>query len=709
MPSALLRQLEAHLGAPFSELALAQQALVWLADEASYAAQLHAAARYAAWAVHDPAGRHRHREGVLFRVSEKHDPLQRVAVAESDQCGTTWLRAPAETPRRQRDGFALSDHGHDLAAGLAEAKYCIFCHNQGKDSCSTGARTSGGEFHKTALGATRAGCPLSEKISEMQQVRAAGQAVAALAIICVDNPMVAGTGHRICNDCMVGCIYQNQNRDPVDIPQSETRILKDVLELPWGFEIYSLLTRWNPLNLRRPLPRTATGRTVLVVGMGPAGYTLAHHLMNDGHAVVAIDGLKIEPLAADLPGRDLMGRVVPFRLIRDVGELRAGLAERINAGFGGVAEYGITVRWDKNFLKLIRLLLERRGEFALYGGTRFGAALTLDSARELGFDHVALCTGAGRPSVLDIPNGLARGVRTASDFLMALQLTGAARAATLANLQIRLPVIVVGGGLTAIDTCTEALAYYPVQVEKFLVRFERLSRTLGEAAVRSEWTQEEGLIADEFLAHARALRALCANAEVQRCEPDVLGLLDSWGGARIAYRRRMTESPAYRNHEEITKALEEGIAFGEQLTPTAVEVDDFGHARALRVRHGPSGAEFALPARTILVAAGTTPNTVLAREDARFTLDGKYFQALDESGAPVTPERSTKPATAQVLTQVLPDGFGVSFFGDLHPSFAGNVVAAMASAQRGYPVLSRLLARRPAAASRFDGMRRGAR
>ena len=30
------------------------------------------------------------------------------------------------------------------------------------------------------------------------------------------------------------------------------------------------------------------------------------------------------------------------------------------AGFGGVAEYGITVRWNKNFLKVIRLLLERR-------------------------------------------------------------------------------------------------------------------------------------------------------------------------------------------------------------------------------------------------------------------------------------------------------------------------------------------------------------
>jgi flavin-dependent dehydrogenase len=38
---------------------------------------------------------------------------------------------------------------------------------------------------------------------------------------------------------------------------------------------------------------------VLIVGLGPAGFTLAHHLMNDGHTVVAIDGLKIEPLGFD--------------------------------------------------------------------------------------------------------------------------------------------------------------------------------------------------------------------------------------------------------------------------------------------------------------------------------------------------------------------------------------------------------------------------
>jgi NADPH-dependent glutamate synthase beta subunit-like oxidoreductase len=50
-----------------------------------------------------------------------------------------------------------------------------------------------------------------------------------------------------------------------------------------------------------------------------------------------------------------------------------------------------------------------------------------------------LAAGAGRPTVLDIPNGLAPGVRTASDFLMALQLTGAAKNDSIANMQLRLP------------------------------------------------------------------------------------------------------------------------------------------------------------------------------------------------------------------------------------------------------------------------------
>ena len=252
---------------------------------------------------------------------------------------------------------------------------------------------------------------------------------------------------------------------------------------------------------------------------------------------------------------------MPFKPIRDIAELHEPLDARVMAGFGGVAEYGITVRWDKNFLKIVRLLLERRSRFALFGGVRFGGTLTAEDAFALGFDHVALAIGAGRPTVLDMPNGLARGVRTASDFLMALQLTGAAKTDSIANMQVRLPVVVIGGGLTAIDTATESLAYYPVQVEKFLQRYERLAREHGEAAARIAWNEEERAIADEFLAHARAIRAERAPRRRRSRAPRILELLQSWGGVTIAYRKRLIDSPSYTlNHEEVQKALEEGIA-----------------------------------------------------------------------------------------------------------------------------------------------------
>ena len=137
---------------------------------------------------------------------------------------------------------------------------------------------------------------------------------------------------------------------------------------------------------------------MLVVGLGPAGFTLAHHLMNDGHTVVGIDGLKIEPLPVELSGVDGRRRArSPSRRCATSPTLREDLDERVMAGFGGVAEYGITVRWDKNFLKMIRLLLERRAQFAMFGGVRFGGTLTVEDAFAMGFDHVALCAGAGKP------------------------------------------------------------------------------------------------------------------------------------------------------------------------------------------------------------------------------------------------------------------------------------------------------------------------
>ena len=292
---------------------------------------------------------------------------------------------------------------------------------------------------------------------------------------------------------------------------------------------------------------------------------------------------------------------------------------------------------------------------------------------------------------------------------MALQLTGAFKKDTLTNLQVRLPAVVIGGGLTGIDTATELFAYYPVQVEKFLRHFEELAAARGEDVVRANWSPREGAIAEEFLAHACAIRAERELAAREGREARINDLLQSWGGVTIAYRRRLIDSPSYSlNHEEVAKALEEGVNFAERLTPSEVLLDDFGAARALRCKlpdvpadsgdgDQPTGPrEVTLPARTIVVAAGTQPNTVLAREHPEgITLDGKYFQAVREDGAPVSPERMTKPDAVEVLMHLRQDGKAISFFGDLHPSFAGNVVKAMASAKQGYPVVSRMLARLP--------------
>jgi NADPH-dependent glutamate synthase beta subunit-like oxidoreductase/NAD(P)H-flavin reductase len=713
----------ACLGGSFDELRFAQLISAWLEDESAHASQLELARRYSAWAFHTKAGQAAHPDGVLFRGVRDMAAEDLVPTAQKSEHQGYGTYTVAVEHIRRRKGFSVTDHGTDLRGALEQVDYCILCHVQGKDSCSTGLKEKQGKdapalrgkaaYKKSVFNVVQAGCPLSEKISEFHTLKGSGNPVAALAMIVVDNPMVAATGHRICNDCMKSCIYQKQ--EPVNIPQVETRTVKDVLALPFGLEIYSLLTRWNPLNLRRPYPRARTGCRVLITGLGPAGYTLAHHLLNEGHTVVAIDGLKIEPLPENLSGVRSDGSRATFAPVQQIGSIFEDLDQRVLAGFGGVAEYGITVRWDKNFLKVVRLLLERRAEFLMFGGVRFGGTLDAEQAFQMGFDHIALAMGAGRPTILNIPNALARGVRTASDFLMALQLTGAAKSDSLANMQLRLPVLVIGGGLTGIDTATESLAYYPVQVEKFLARFESLCAQRGEATIRASWAAEESEIGDEFIRHAKAIRAERARAAATGTPARILELLNSWGGVTLAYRKRMFDSPAYTlNHEEIEKALEEGIVYAECLNPQAVVVDSFGAACAMKFRaqvrdadgKWSDGEEVTLPGRAIFVAAGTHPNTVLAREDAtHFKLDGRYFAACDEAGTPLRPEPGiSKPAQPDILLSKGHSGKFISFFGDLHPSYFGNVVKAMGSAKQGYPIVSRVLAQQPPALSEDDSV-----
>ena len=680
--AALLEKVGAEDSDPELEAKIANYALSLDAEE--NAADIEAIHQWGSLAEKDEAGIARVENWITFKFPARLDFDNLVATEE-----TTFQGIPVKVganPLRQRDGFDLTDARMDRYEIASEIEYCKYCHDHDGDFCSIGFPVKKGEpekgYRKNPFDETLTGCPLDEMISEMQRLEKEGLSIGALAITMVENPMAPATGHRICNDCMKSCIYQRA--EPVNIPQIETGVLTTVLDLPYGVELYHLLARWNPLKPTGYLPAEENNRKVLVAGMGPAGFTMTHYLSQEGCHVVGIDGLKIEPLPASILNQP----------IKSWDDLEENLDDRILAGFGGVAEYGITVRWDKNFLKLIYLTLARRQNVDIYGGVRLGGTLTLDDAFDLGFDHVSLAVGAGLPRVLKIDNSLAKGMKQASDFLMAMQLTGAAKDTSIANLQVRLPAVVIGGGLTAIDTATEVQAYYIKQVEKTLHRVE----ILGEEKIRENLSPEDNETLTEFLTHGLEVREERAKAAAAGIEPNFNPLIKKWGGVMIAYRRTMQESPAYTlNHEEVTKAFEEGIHFGEELNPLGVELDQYGHVKSIRFTKS-GEEEVVVPARAVLVAAGTSPNTIYGTEyPGSIEIEDKHhFQGYDLEGnlVPFNWGTNNKEAFAP-FTSFRRGEKRVSYIGDTHPVFNGNVVKAIASAKKSSRFVMEALDRLP--------------
>ncbi|HVE43646.1 MAG TPA: FAD-dependent oxidoreductase [Gammaproteobacteria bacterium] len=662
-----------------------------------YAEQIEKLVQWCVRAMTTPEGRAFTSGWPSFTIPKRMDHFDLVATVPVKQDHCDSLAGPS---LRLRDGFKLTDERMDARQVQDEVNYCIYCHDHEGDFCSKGFPVKKGEptlgFKKNPLDTLLTGCPLEEKISEMHFLKKEGRTIASLAMIMIDNPMCPATGARICNDCMKACIYQKQ--DPVNIPQIETRVLTDVLDLPWGVEIYDLLTRWHPLRQEQWIMKPYNGLKVMIAGMGPAGFTLAHHLLLEGFAVVGFDGLKIEPLDTTL----LTQPIYAYH------SLTESLDERLMAGFGGVAEYGITVRWDKNFLKLIYLSLMRRPTFQVFGGVRFGGTLKVEDAWEMGFDHLAVAVGAGLPKALPIPGSMAQGMRQANDFLMALQLGNAAKLSSLTNLQIRLPAVVIGGGLTGVDTATEIQAYYIVQVEKILTRYEALLEASDEKTLEAAFDPHSLDILKEYLTHAKAIRAERALANHEKRHPDFIKLIHQWGGVTIAYRRRLQESPAYiNNHEELIKALEEGIYYAEGLDPIAADLDENEHVQALICRQRIQNEnkewvtvseEIRLPAKSILVATGTQPNTAYEFEHRgtfkRVNLKYQHYEDDADQLKHIDHHPHAKDPDFGPFTSYNKTPHRVSLIGDTHPAFHGSVVKAIASGMRTYPKILNLLKNR---------------
>jgi NADPH-dependent glutamate synthase beta subunit-like oxidoreductase/NAD(P)H-flavin reductase len=518
-------------------------------------------------------------------------------------------------------------------------KYCLKCHERKKDFCRKGVEEN--ENYKISpLKNILYGCPLDEKISEAISLKEKGFLIAALVMMMVNNPLLAITGYRICNDCAKSCIFQKQT--PVDVPLIETHVLDEILKMPFGAEIYILLTQWNPLNLNFSLPNCNNKKNILVIGLGPAGISASYYLLRLGFNVIALEASRILPLKKK------------YSLIKNWNKACKSLENREIEGFGGVMEYGITSRWNKNLLKLMRLTLERNKNFHYFDGVRFGSNYTINDAKE-DFHYVIIATGAGNQRIpINIENILARNVHLAADFLMALQLSGAYKNNEKyfsSNFQIKFPAVVIGAGLTAIDTATEILNYYPRQLLK-IYHFYSNIKNKEEFEKNLNHDEKENL--KEFLRQGNILKNLKNQNEIYKF------LNDELGGVTVVYHKNFYESGSYKtNHEELESALRKGIKFIENLEIKKIDVNQNEEIECIQLNSG-----LKVKTKSLFIAYGFDSNPIVLQE-------AKISSKEIENFLNRTKNRNIKKYQSSIISE------NISVIGDMNPQYKGSVVKAI--------------------------------
>jgi hypothetical protein len=135
------------------------------------------------------------------------------------------------------------------------------------------------------------------------------------------------------------------------------------------------------------------------------------------------------------------------------------------------------------------------------------------------------------------------------------------------------------------------------------------------------------------------------------------------------------------------------------MSPTEAVPDEYGAVKAIifeRLNYNAENGKFEktdetheFPARTVCVAAGTSPNVIYEKENpGTFQLDEwrQFFQPykVERNGDGKLHAIQAEPGETGFFTSYERDGKFISYYGDNHPKYAGNVVKAMASAKHGY-------------------------
>jgi glutamate synthase (NADPH/NADH) small chain len=275
-----------------------------------------------------------------------------------------------------------------------------------------------------------AGCPLGNRIPDWNDAVYRDRWQEALAELLATNNFPEFTGRLCPAPCEEACVLAI-NEPPVTIEQIEKEIIEHAFEQGW---------------IKAEPPSRRTGKTVAVIGSGPAGLACAQQLNRAGHTVTVYER-----------------------------------ADRI----GGLLRYGIPD------FKMEKWVLDRRLDIMAQEGVIFKPQTFVGidvSAADLGaFDAAVFCIGATFPRDLPVPGRDLQGIHYAMDFLTRQnrmlagdQLSGPRDQPICAEGK---HVIVIGGG----DTGSDCIGTANRQRAESVTNFELLPKPPTERPDNQPW------------------------------------------------------------------------------------------------------------------------------------------------------------------------------------------------------------------------------
>ena len=283
-------------------------------------------------------------------------------------------------------------------------------------------------------------CPTSIDVPSFIRRIADGNVRGAARTILESNPL-GGMCARVCPTetlCEEVCVRNTQEGKPVAIGRLQRHAVDAVMESSQP----QLFTRLSP-----------TGRKVAVVGAGPAGLACAHTLAREGHDVVVFDA---KPKA------------------------------------GGLNEYGLAAyKTPDNFAQRELRWLLGIGGITIHNNWALTKADQLDTLRQ-DFDAVFLGMGLATTQRLNVPGEDLVGVEDAIDFIARLRQTE-----DLSQLPIGRRVVVIGGGMTAVDAAVQARL---LGAESVHLVYRRGMPAMSASVDEQQWAQTNGVTIHNWLA-----------------------------------------------------------------------------------------------------------------------------------------------------------------------------------------------------------------